>query len=516
LVSFFGAMANTIDIPKTHLIVGLSLPLAVLLGYFIAEPMNLGSMAVVLFVLVVLAVPLMMRWHYTLLVFTWNAAIAPAFLPGQPKLWALLAFVGLFFAVLSRAITAKARFLSEPSVTKPLLVLAAVVIGTGLLTKGIGFHMLKSGTYGGRHYFYFVAAVAGYFVLTSRRVQPERAGLYVALFFLSGLTGVFNVLAGLSSARYSYLWLLFPPANTMTENAARALPVGIEPILRLSELAGVGGAIFFFMMARYGIRDVLDLTRPWRLLLFGAALVVGMMSGFRSFLLLLAITSVILFCMEGLHRTRYLPILFGVLLLGAALVLPQADKLPVVVQRTLSFLPGKFDVFAVESSAASTEWRVQMWKQVLPEVPNCLFRGRGWGIDSRQFFATVEIQDRMDGLAGTILVGNFHNGPLSLIMPFGLYGFLAFTWLLWAGLRLLYRNWKFGSPELYQLNTLLLAAFAGQAIYFYFFFGSLESDLPIFLGYLGLSTALNGPVAAAAPVEPAAAGVNLETEYIRA
>ena len=37
-------MANTINIPKTHLIMGLSLPLAVLLGYFVAEPMELDSL----------------------------------------------------------------------------------------------------------------------------------------------------------------------------------------------------------------------------------------------------------------------------------------------------------------------------------------------------------------------------------------------------------------------------------------------------------------------------------------
>ena len=67
---------------------GLSLPLAVLLGYFVAEPMELGSMAVVVFVLVVLAIPLMMKWYYPLLVLAWNAAFSPVFLPGRPALWA--------------------------------------------------------------------------------------------------------------------------------------------------------------------------------------------------------------------------------------------------------------------------------------------------------------------------------------------------------------------------------------------------------------------------------------------
>ncbi len=61
-------MANAINIPKTHLIMGLSLPLAVLLGYFVAEPMELGSMAVVVFVLAVLSIPLLMKWYYPVLV----------------------------------------------------------------------------------------------------------------------------------------------------------------------------------------------------------------------------------------------------------------------------------------------------------------------------------------------------------------------------------------------------------------------------------------------------------------
>ena len=100
-------MANAINIPKTHLIMGLSLPLAVLLGYFVAEPMELGSMAVVVFVLVVLSLPLLMKWYYPLLVLGWNAAICPVFLPGQPHFWAMMAFVGLLFAVLGRAVSAE-------------------------------------------------------------------------------------------------------------------------------------------------------------------------------------------------------------------------------------------------------------------------------------------------------------------------------------------------------------------------------------------------------------------------
>ena len=203
------------------------------------------------------------------------------------------------------------------------------------------------------------------------------------------------------------------------------------------------------------------------------ALALGLASGFRSFVVLGALTFALLFCVEGLHRTRYLPALLAVALLGAAVVLPQGEKLPLVMQRALSFLPGKFDHVARLDAASSTQWRVDMWKQVLPEVPNRLFRAHGWGLDARDFYTGVEMGRPPDPLTSAILVGNYHNGPLSVLMPFGIYGAIAFVWFLIAGLRVLHRNWKFGSPALQNVNALLLAAFAAQAIFFLFFFGSL-------------------------------------------
>ena len=118
--------------------------------------------------------------------------MCPIFLPGRPPLWAVVACVGLLFAVLNRAVSANERFVIEPSIIKPLLVLASVVVATGLLTGGFGVHMLGSSQFGGKKYFYFLASIAGYFVFTSRRIPPHRAGLYVALFFLAGVTFAVN------------------------------------------------------------------------------------------------------------------------------------------------------------------------------------------------------------------------------------------------------------------------------------------------------------------------------------
>ena len=463
-------MANAINIPKSHLIMGLSLPLAVLLGYFVAEPLELGSLAVVVFVLVVLSIPLMMKWYYPLLVLSWNAAICPAFLPGQPFLWAIVAFVGLLLAVIGRAVNPNARFVIEPSVTKSLLALTGVVVVTGLATGGFGLRMLGSGHYGGKHYFYFLAAVAGYFVFTSRRIPPQRAGFYVALFFLSGLTHALSDLAGLGGAKHTFLWLFVAPAGSLQEATVEGPLSAPEHFARINELALVGAAVYSYLLARFGLRGLLDVKRPWRLLLLLLALAAGLLSGFRSFVLFGGLTFALMFYLEGLHRTRYVPALLGLILLGSAIVLPQAQKLPLTAQRSISFLPGKFDWVAQESATSSLRWRLEMWKEVLPEVPKCLFHGKGWTFDARDFFSVIDTGEAGHPLAGTILVGDYHNGPLSVLIPFGLYGAVAFVWFLVAGLRVLHRNWKFGSPALASVNTLLLATFAARAV---FFFGSL-------------------------------------------
>ena len=513
---FSAEMANAINIPKSHLILGLSLPLAVLLGYFVAEPMELGSLAVVVFVLVVLAIPLLLKWYYPLLVLSWNGAMCLTFLPGQPSLWAAMAFIGLLLAVLSRAVSPNARFVIEPSVTKPLLVLAGVVVATGLMTGGFGVRLLGTGHIGGKSYFYFLAAVAGYFVFTSRRIPPHRAGLYVALFFLSGLTALMNDVAGLSSPGLYLLRLLFPPTSSLSEGAPLGGPPGAsEQLVRVTGLICVGAGLFGYVLARFGIRGSLDLTRPWRLLLLSLALAAGLLSGYRSFVVLMGLMFALVFYLEGLHRTRYAPALLGVILLGSVVVLPQAQKLPLAAQRALSFLPGRFDYSARADALASMEWRVEMWKQALPEVPKCLLRGRGWTYDARDFFTAVEIGEAGNQHAGTILTGNFHNGPLSVLIPFGLYGAVALVWFWVASLRVLHRNWKFGDPALRTVNTVLLATFAVKVLFFLCFFGALSQDMAGFAGMLGLSVALNGAETAPAPAEQPAAGVEFNTEYIK-
>ncbi|HOF71159.1 MAG TPA: hypothetical protein PLV05_10000 [Verrucomicrobiota bacterium] len=511
-------MANAIQVPRSHLILGLSLPLAVLVGYFLAEPMELGSAAVVLAVVGVLSVPLLMRWYHPVLIFLWNSAINPVVLPGRAGLWMVVTCIGLLFAVLNRAVNPKARFIMVPAVTYPLLALGVLVVITAVLRGGAGFASLGSSQYGGSRYANLLMGIAGYFALTSRRIPPSRAGLYVGCFFLSGLTYAISDLAILAGRQFYFLLYVF--STTYAADQLKYLETFDPSIIRFRGTSVVASAIYTYLLARFGIRGILDVARPWRGLIFLLAVAGGMGGGFRSYVALFGLTCIGVFYLEGLHRTRYLPALLAVALVGGALVLPQADKLPLAVQRGLVFLPGKFDSLARQSAKISIEWRVEMWKRVWPEVPKYLFLGKGYKLDPSELFLAQYFSPRYHDVmdSGSQVAGDYHSGPLSVLVPFGIFGTLAFLWFLVAGTRTLYLYYKHGSPVYQTVNTLLLAAFAVRAIFYFVGFGSLHTDMAFFTGLLGLGVALNGtPSAAAAssPSEQPDAGVELNTEYVK-
>jgi hypothetical protein len=485
-------MANTIRIPRAHLILLLCLPLAVLVGYFLGEPTDPLGMATVTLLLAVLSAPLTLKYHHPLLLVAWNAAIGFLFLPGQPGLWMVLAFVSLMLSVFHRATDPDKRFLECPSLTKPLLLFAAVVGVTALLTGGVGFRIFGSSHYGGRYYLEIAAAIAGYFALTSQRISSERAGLYVSLFFLSALTGIISNLIYLAGPQFYFLYMIFPSGAAASQAAAeaslwRALP-------RFESFAPASLGLLCFLLARYGLRGTFDYAKPWRWVAFLLAFLCCLLSGFRSsFFLFLGICFCV-FLLEGLWRSRAMPILLLAALGILAVVLPQSDRLPSPIQRCLSFLPIKVDPAVAEEARYSTEWRLDMWRQLEPQIPQYLIKGKGYNFDANDLARAQTASTSRFGWVQEVseISMEYHSGPLSVLIPFGIAGMLGFLWLLLAGVRLLYCNYRYGDPALLRTNALLLAAFVCKAILFFVVFGALHAELFWYTGLLGLSVSLNG------------------------
>lgn len=121
---------------RPRLIYGIALPLAVAVGYLLATPWEVTSLAVMLALAFALCIPILLRWHHVLLIFSWNVALTVAFLPGRPTLWMAMSALCFGLAVVNRIMGKSTWHFQAPAVTGTLLVLAAVVVVTAKAAGG--------------------------------------------------------------------------------------------------------------------------------------------------------------------------------------------------------------------------------------------------------------------------------------------------------------------------------------------------------------------------------------------
>lgn len=477
----------------------IAVPLALLLGYLVVSPGSL-TFAVVGMVLFFMALPLFLKWHHILLIVFWNSAFDVGLLPGQPQLWLLLAFLSFGISFLNHIVFQK-KFLSAPELTRPLLFLAAVVLFTAWYRGGIGIRAFGGSSYGGRYYIFILGAIIGYFAFTAEIISIANREKMAGWFFGSGTTFVLSDLAFKLGPVFYVLYYFVPSALANTQAAAE---LGLTSIDRISSLEPACTAAFCFLLARYGIRGVFDLAFPWRLVLFCITFVAAFFSGFRSGIILLVLIFAFQFYLEGLLRTHYLPIVLGLAICGMAPVLFFSNSMPHSVQRAISFLPVTVDSEVLEDARDSSEWRFEMWRLVVKEIPKYLLIGKGYGIDPNEL-AVVSMAEQtgiqVAPYEGQLIAGDYHSGPLSLIMPFGIFGVIGFIWVLIGGYKVLSRNYRYGDPRLRRINTTLLAYYITYCFSFFFLFGAFNTQMPIFLGACGLSVCLNGGVRKKAPLK---------------
>lgn len=484
-------MENQFQLPRGVLAFAIGIPLALIVGFFLILPDTALPWMLIGVLLMIGSIPIFLKYHHLLLILGANAYVNAFFLPGEPSLWLLLAAVSFGIAFLD-TVLGKKTFIRVRSLDLPLLLIAAAVVFTLVYRGEFGLRSFGGASNNGKWYFYLIGSIVGYYALTSQVIPKKHATLLTSLFFLSGITAMFSNLAYVAGPSFYFLFSLFPAELAMSQ-AASDYSAGTA-VERIGGLSFAAMAVFWFLLMRYGIRGIFDVRKPWRFLILCGAGVSCLLGGFRSLIILFALVFAFQFWYEKLFRTRYLVILLGLVAFAAVPIVSFSTKLPLAMQRALSFLPIDVDPMASADATSSLDWRLDMWKALLPDVPKYFWAGKGYAFDPIDYTITQDAVRR--GLAKDydpfIIAGNYHSGPFSLIIPFGIWGFLGFTWLIIAGCRVLYRNYRYGDPRLLRINTFLLAYFIARSIFFFVFYGAFNSELLVFTGVLGLSISVNG------------------------
>ncbi len=354
-------------------------PLAVFIGYLLANPLDASTFTYVGILMAVLIFPILLRWHHPMLLFSLNSGMFLFFLPGWPDMWLLMTMASFSISLMQRALGGVKLFIKVPQVTWPLVCMIAAVVFTARMT-GMGLHAFGSDVSGGRRYIYMLGAIMVYFAVSSHRIPRERAGLFVALFFLSGLLACISDLWRVMPGPFKYIYLFFPARGTLLEDS-------FEVGYRLDGAVPVAIAVFSYMQATYGIRGIFLSGKPWRWILLVIAFVYAMFGGFRSGIIGISLLFIVQFFVEGLHRTKLLFIFAVMGVLGAVALVPLAPHLPHTAQRALAFLPLNIDAGVRQNAEEIADWRFNMWKALLPQIPQYLLLGKGYAISRKDMDA---------------------------------------------------------------------------------------------------------------------------------
>jgi hypothetical protein len=497
-------MFRELGLPAWVAIYLVAIPMAIIVGVSVADPASPTSLLVLALIVGVGLLPLVLRYYHESLIISWNSAMVIFLLPGRPTLAMVMAGLTVAIAILNRIMARRPVTLPARPVMVPLLVISVIVVATALITGGIGGRAFGGEMWGARRYAGVFFGILGFIGLISAPIAPERARLLVGLFILSGVTAAVSDLA--YAMNWTYLFLLFSTELAFLQAVGEQMIGGFT---RLTGVCWAAWAIFNFLLFRYGVTGLLDLRRPWRLVLVIVALFGTLMGGYRSYIVLTILLVGFMFFLEGLHRTKVL--LAGIVLsvLVAVAVLPNTRALPLAVQRSLSVVPFvDVDPVARRDAQGTLDWRLEMWKTVLPEVPQYLWIGKGFAYSGTDYYLTQEAFRRgliLKSYEDALISGNYHNGILTLCIPFGIWGLLAFFWFAGAAIWVLVRNLRYGDLQFLSINRYLLAAFLTRLVFYFTIYGQFDLDLQGFTGLLGLSIAVNRGIRRPVPQQQTAA-----------
>lgn len=308
------------------------------------------------------------------------------------------------------------------------VILNLVNLVTVFLRNPVGVDWLGSEKVGGRPYFDICMGVVAFWLLSRAPADVLAARIMpIVLLIGSAFVSLGSLLLTVFPASGRFLGLIY--SNFAPPDAATAAMMAQDQIGRKPELAGVGASGMQVFCAYFRPITLVSPFHPLRLLGSVLFLLAILFSGFRSALVTVAVYMVI---SAYYRKTLRDIVVFGLLGVLAITVMAAGNNriftLPASVQRTLSFLPGKWDDSASRDARGSTEWRWQMWKLALTEdrwIQNKLL-GDGFGLTKYDLAVMQSLRSFSESQENFLLIGQYHSGPISTIRYVGMVGLALF------------------------------------------------------------------------------------------
>ena len=305
-----------------------------------------------------------------------------------------------------------------------------------------GMRFLGSSVWGGRNYVNVYVGLVAFFVIQSIPIRPK---LWAKLPYLILAVTAFDMVIGIiTTISPNSIYEIYPFYSAVSLAGIEEVLTGNVETARLSSVGNFGVTLVIFVLASVSIREIFHPSNLSRLISVIGGFFAVLASGFRS-----AVSStLIVMAVAGIRDLRWavlalLPFLVA-LLFGLSVVNSEFVTLPSQVQRSLAFIPGKWDIDAAQDAASSNDFRIKVWTLWWRE--NFLVHpliGRGFGFQST-WATTSVVQHGAYEAKQMVETGNIHNGLFSTLDAFGIVGTTFFV--LW-NLRLLARTFRVSAPR---------------------------------------------------------------------
>jgi hypothetical protein len=284
----------------------------------------------------------------------------------------------------------------------------------------VGLLVMGSASGGARFYFKIALAFASFLIVANQKVTERDAKWIIRLLLIGSIVSMtINIIQ----------YKLHPPAVQAQPNA------NPDAFYTWHQALHLPAVIFMlWLVSRYKMKDIFNLARPWAPFLLILCIVFAAVSGKRAGLATVLLTPLI----AAVLRKEYFYLVCGGIVAAMmifVLTLGQGTlfKLPLQVQRSISYFPGKWD-WEVQGQFQSSidPFRKQLRELAWKNIKEHPLIGRGYALDVHEIWGIVSKGDlNLFTVMSLALGSSWHNTWLGIWSDLGFPAvlFWAIFWI---------------------------------------------------------------------------------------